>query len=121
MSVHIQNRPPLTTNTLEGIIQQYPVESNVQGQPLILRHFRTELEERTTFFIAEQLHIIRTALSLIVAFLLLSTISIAKVIVGARLHDQCPYKPQIAVYLIVQGAHVFLFIIAPIVLVKFSY
>ncbi len=120
MSVHIQNRPPLTTNTLEGIIQQYPVESNVQGQPL-LRHFRTELEERTTFFIAEQLHIIRTALSFIVAFLLLSTISIAKVIVGARLRDQCPYKPQIAVYLIVQGAHVFLFIIALIVLVKFSY
>jgi hypothetical protein len=120
MSEHAQIQHRITINTLEVMIKHYPANSSVHGQ-VLHPNLRNELEERTTFFIAQQLHRIRTALSWIVVFLLLSTISIAKVVVGVRLSDQCPDRPQIAIFLIAQGAHVFLLIIAPIILVKFYY
>jgi hypothetical protein len=86
MSNHAETQPPLTIDTLKAIVEHYPVDSSFHGQPL-LRNLRTELEERTTFFIAHQLQIIRTALPVIIALLFLSTISIAKIVVGVRLSD----------------------------------
>lgn len=115
------NQIPITIGALERIIEHYPTDATTVCEQPSFRSLRSELEERTTFFIAQQLHRIRTALFVIGGLLLLSTISIARVVVGVRFSDQCPVKPEIAMYLIVQGAHVFFLIIAPIILVKFSY
>jgi hypothetical protein len=61
MSDHARVQPSLTIGTLDEIVQRYPVHSSVQDQR-IFRTFGAELDERTTDFIARQLHLIRIAL-----------------------------------------------------------
>ncbi|CAF3856927.1 unnamed protein product, partial [Rotaria sp. Silwood1] len=59
---------------------------------------------------------IQTALVIIVAVLLLPTISIAKIIVNFRLNDQCSSRPRLVLYVIVQDGNILLMIIVSMLL-----
>ncbi|CAF3857998.1 unnamed protein product, partial [Rotaria sp. Silwood1] len=59
---------------------------------------------------------IQTALVIIVALLLLPTISIAKIIVNFRLNDQCSSRPRLVLYVIVQDGNILRMIIVSMLL-----
>jgi hypothetical protein len=120
MSNTIRVQPLTTIETLDVIVQQYPVEISAQNRS---NHSPcpSNFEQRTAFFIATQLSDLRCTLAAIFTFILLLAIAIAKLVFCARCYKQCGMDQRLAIWLIVQAVIAITMIILPVLLVIFQY